>query len=262
MQNHLVMYSGGVGSYLTARRVIEQHGTENVHLLFADTKIEDPDLYRFLLQTSQAVGVRLTVLADGRTPWEVFRDVRFVGNSRVDPCSRILKRDLIRDYIEKNFSPERDVVYLGIDWTEGHRLDKARPHWEPWQVEAPMTQPPYLDKPEMLKVLEEQGIELPRLYKLGFPHNNCGGFCVKAGHAHFKLLAEKLPEVYEMHMAEEEATQEYLGKDVTVLRCRRKATVEANGGKPAPLSLRDFLRRTLEEDEEFDWGGCGCFSDF
>ncbi len=30
------------------------------------------------------------------------------------------------------------------------------------------------------------GIEPPRLYKMGFKHNNCGGACVKAGISQWK----------------------------------------------------------------------------
>ena len=41
---HLVMFSGGVGSWAAAKRVVERHGTEGVVLLFADTLIEDEDL--------------------------------------------------------------------------------------------------------------------------------------------------------------------------------------------------------------------------
>lgn len=260
--NHLVMYSGGVGSFHAALRVKERMAEgDTLHLLFSDTKIEDPDLYRFLLEGAHYLGVQLTVLQDGRTPWQVFRDVKFIGNSRIDPCSRILKRDIIRKYIEETFQPETSVVHLGIDWTERHRLDKAQPHRVPWRVEAPMTEEPYLDKEQMLTQMESLGIKRPRLYDMGFPHNNCGGFCVKAGHAHFKLLLQKLPEVYQQHVLEEELTREVLGKDVTVLRCRRNTSRALNDGKPMPLSLTDFKQRTLEEDENYDWGGCGCFND-
>lgn len=259
---HLVMFSGGVGSWATGKRVVEQYGPQNVELIFADTRMEDEDLYRFLLEAAHNIGARLKVLADGRTPWEVFQDVKFVGNSRVDPCSRILKRDLIRGYLEKHFSPEETVIYLGIDWTEIHRLEKAKPHWEPWTIRAPMCEKPYLDKNEMLAWLSREGIEIPRLYKLGFPHNNCGGFCVKAGHAHFEHLLRTLPERYAWHEKQEEVLREQLG-EVAVLRCRRKASrAQMPDGKAKPLPLSEFRLRVLDEEEQLDWGGCGCFSDF
>src|SRR6185312_3546767 len=51
-EKHVVFYSGGLGSFATALRVIEKHGTENLTLLFTDTLIEDHDLYRFIIETA------------------------------------------------------------------------------------------------------------------------------------------------------------------------------------------------------------------
>ena len=143
---HLVMFSGGSGSWATARRVVDKYGPENTRLIFADTKIEDEDLYRFVVETDQVLKEVLVTLADGRDPWQVFFDERFLGYSRVDPCSKILKRNLIRSWLEKNYpDPETVTIYLGIDWSEEHRYTKALPHWEPYTVKAPLCEPPLLD---------------------------------------------------------------------------------------------------------------------
>ena len=50
----------------------------------------------------------------------MFRDKRMLGNSRIDPCSRILKRELAAKWLKAN-APGATVV-VGIDWLEGHRL--------------------------------------------------------------------------------------------------------------------------------------------
>ena len=69
---YVVMYSGGVGSWAAAKRL----PPEDMTLLFADTKIEDEDLYRFLDESAKNVGAPLVKVQDGRTPWEVFKDKR------------------------------------------------------------------------------------------------------------------------------------------------------------------------------------------
>ncbi len=256
--SHVVSFSGGAGSWYAARRVVEQYGSDNVYLLFADTKIEDEDLYRFVNEAAANTGASLLQISDGRTPWDVFRDVRFLGNTRIDPCSRILKRDLIRDYLAANFDPMRTVIYLGIDWTERHRFDRATTHWRPWTVKAPLCDPPYIDREDMFREMEQvHGIRRPRLYDMGFSHNNCGGFCVKAGQASFKRLLQKLPARYREHEEQEENLRTHLGKDIAVLRDRR-------GGTFKPMTLRQFRER-LEADPSFevdpyDEGGCGCFT--
>lgn len=247
---HVVMFSGGAGSWATARRVIDR-GIDPV-LLFADTRMEDEDLYRFLSDCERDLGRPVTRIAEGRTPWEVFRDRRFLGNSRVDPCSEALKREPIKRWLAQHCDPADTVCYVGIDWTEEHRYTrlKARHAEQGWRYEAPLCEAPFLSKDDVLRALRERGIEPPRLYALGFPHNNCGGFCVKAGQAHFRNLLKQLPERYAYHEAQEEALRAHLGKDVAILTDR-------TGGKRKPLPLAEFRKR--QEFDPYEWGGCGCF---
>lgn len=249
------MFSGGVGSWAAAKRVAEKHGTQDMVLLFTDTKIEDVDLYRFLDEAAADVGAPLVKIAEGRTPWEVFRDKRFLGNTRVDLCSRVLKRELADAWIAEHYQPDEVIVYVGIDWTEIHRYERMAPRKLPYVYQAPLIEEPYWTKSQWLDELREAGIEPPRLYELGFPHNNCGGGCVKAGQGHFGLLLEKLPEVYAEWEANEESLREELG-DVAILRDRR-------GGTTKPLTLR-ALRERIQGGRYYDrddFGGCGCFLD-
>lgn len=249
------MFSGGAGSWMTARRVAEKHGTDGLVLLFADTLIEDADLYRFLDDAARDIGVPITKVADGRTPWQVFRDVRFLGNTRIDPCSRVLKRELLDAWLVANCDPADTTVYLGFDWTEPHRFHGTAERMKPWRVEAPLCGPPYLTKRQILDAMKAARICPPRLYTLGFPHNNCGGFCVKAGQAHFRLLLETMPERYAEHEAQEEAFRAFVGKDVTVMRDRAD-------GETRPLTMREFRERLQRQPglfDKHDWGGCGCF---
>lgn len=251
---HVIMYSGGAGSWATAKRVAANVSGEVV-LLFADTKMEDEDLHRFLDQSSESLGLELVTIADGRDPWQVFTDVRFMGNTRVDPCSRVLKRELLDRWMIDNCDPETTTIHLGIDWQEAHRYRAAKGRMSGWEVRAPMVDASFLTKDGMLDAMRADGIEPPRLYAMGFPHNNCGGFCVKAGQAHFRLLLEKMPERYAYHEAQEEALRRHLEKDVAVMRDR-------SGGETKPLTMRAFRERIQGGDEydQYDWGGCGCFS--
>jgi len=251
------MFSGGVGSWAAAKRVAERHGTADLTLLFADTKMEDEDLYRFLDQASKNVGGQLVRLVEGRTPWEVFFDVRFLGNSRNDPCSRVLKRNIADKWFDDNCTPEDTRVYVGIDWTEKHRIDRLAERRAPWVYSAPMCDPPYLSKADMLAWLKREGIAPPRLYEMGFSHNNCGGFCIKAGIGHFANLLRTMPERYAYHEAKEQEIREYLGRgDITVVR-------DWATRPPKNITLR-ALRERIEagaQIDAFDVGGCGCFVD-
>lgn len=250
---HVVFYSGGIASYIAAKRVAAAWGKENTVLLFTDTKYEHEDLYRFLDETEARLGCTLVRIADGRTPWEVFRDVKFLGNSQVDPCSRILKRDISKRWVLDNCAdPAGCVLYLGLNHDEAHRLERSKRFWSPYRVESPLMAE-RMSKADMLAECRRDGVAPPELYELGFTHNNCGGFCIKAGHAHFKHLLRVLPEKYAECEAEEAKLRETLG-DVAVLRDRRN-------GSTRPLTLTELRSRSRQDCDYLDWGGCGCFGD-
>jgi len=223
-----------------------------VTLLFADTMMEDDDLYRFNRDVEKYLGIKITRIADGRNPWELFLDRKFMGSVQFDICSQTLKRDLLDKWIRKNAKPHDCTVYVGLDWTEQHRVDRMKNLCKEWKVEAPMSEEPYWDKPEMIRQLVKIGIREPILYSMGFPHNNCGGFCIKAGQAHFAHLLKMMPKRYAWHEHQEAMMRQKLGH-FAILRDRR-------GGQNVPLTLETLRIRiaTGEKFDRFEWGGCGC----
>lgn len=260
---HIIMTSGGVGSAVTLKMVVETYGKENVISLFADTMMEDEDLYRFLEEVHNKLEVPLTRVADGRNPWEVFRDVRFVGNSRVDPCSRVLKRQFLDDWIKARYLPQDVIVWVGIDCSEVHRLRRLEVRKLPYVYRSILVERDInLSETYKDQFYTSLSIQKPHLYSLGFSHNNCGGFCVKAGLGQFRNLFEKLPARYLAH----EKTQEQLMAENPNLRPFLRKQVK---GEVRYLTLREFREEFLESeevdnsdlisiDEMLEGGGCGC----
>lgn len=312
---HVVFFSGGIGSWATAKRVIQRHGKQNTILLFTDTMIEDNDLYRFMLEAVQEMynvdysdlvdrmrtlpevghstmderkktltetaieagkrNANFVWIAEGRDPWDIFFDQKFLGNSRIAQCSHELKQKESAKYIKQAFKPtnrptntkkagrewdadakEFATLYLGIDWTEEHRTKAPVKNWFPFEVKFPMCEEPLREKSELIEELNATGIETPKLYELGFAHNNCGGFCVRAGQGHFITLLETKPDLFKYHEEREQEIREHIGKDVSILkRVRNKQTQR--------LTLKQ-LREEYEAQgaksiDLFDIGGCGCF---
>lgn len=260
---HVNNMSGGVCSFWSSNRVIHRHGKAGVVNLFADVGMEDEDLYRFNNEAAEYLGVPITRISVGLTPWELFRKEGMIGNSRAPICSVKLKREPLDEWCRANTLEMTATLYIGIDWTEEHRLTAMRSRMPAWRIEAPMCEAPLWSKCQMLDELRVIGIEPPRLYKFGFPHNNCGGFCVKAGQAQFALLLRTMPERYRFHEEQEEAARQQFKSEgrssweFSVLSDRR------GGGPKKPLTLRQ-LRERIEAGESFDrhdWGGCGCALD-
>ena len=253
---HIVFFSSGIGSWVAAKRVVERHGAEQVALLFADTGIEDEDNYRFLHEAAENIGAPLHIVADGRTPWDVFKDRRWIGNSRVAQCSEELKQKTCKKWLAEHDPEGLATLYVGIDWTEVHRIPAIEKGWSPRTVLAPLCEAPYLDKRIMIDMAKAAGIEPPRLYSLGFSHANCGGFCVRGGQGHFATLLRAFPDRYAEHEQKELDLRDYLETESTIL-------TEVVAGEKRGLTLRD-LRLRIEASEQVDMfsiGGCGCFTD-
>jgi 3'-phosphoadenosine 5'-phosphosulfate sulfotransferase (PAPS reductase)/FAD synthetase len=265
-KKHVVMFSGGIGSWATAQRVVAEHGPDDVVLLFADVKGdndnphlgEDEDVYRFINDVTASLGCQLVTLTEGRSIWQVFTDKRFLGNSRLANCSHLLKQKPTREWLIKHCDPAGTTVYVGISWDEIHRLRAIEEAYASFgfTVKAPLCDPPYHDKADLIQACRDSGVEPPSSYAAGYPHANCGGACVRAGKAQWKLLMNTNRDRYLYHEEQEQKLRDHLGKDVTILR-------EQVAGEKVRLTLRAFREREevgiTDEDAELDFGGCGCF---
>ena len=152
-------------------------------------------------------------------------------------------------------NPDDAVVILGMDGIEDcNRVERAAKNQLPYKTWFPLLEEPIVMKSHISKQLKEIGIDRPKLYDLGFSHNNCGGFCIKAGFGQFAHLLKVLPERYAHHEQKEQEFREFIGKDVSILRDRRDKTT-------TPMTLESFRKR-VENGEEFayDTGWeCLCF---
>lgn len=249
-------FSGGASSYVAAKFAIEEFGHDSLSLVFADTKTEDEDLYRFLDDCEQKLRHEVIRISDGRDIWGVFFKERLLGNSRIDPCSKILKRKLLDKWRKDNCTSNLTLV-IGYDATEGHRLENLQRRMSPGiVVRAPLMERG-IWREQVHAIVEADGLRLPRLYGMGFVHNNCGGFCVKAGQASFALLLEQIPDRYAYHEAKEEEFRAFIGRNVSVMRDR-------SGGSSTPLTMREFRERhELDSStvDRSDLGGCMCMED-
>lgn len=269
---HIISYSGGMGSFAEAKSCCDKYGPENVLCIFADVHMEDPDTYRFIFETLEFLKCRSHYISQNKNPWELFKEKRFIGNTRVDICSSQLKRNPINNFIKENFCTsfkemtyhrnkpatyetrwKSDIaeIHLGIDYSEYHRLQETQKIMRPLIYRSTLVEEGRIIPKDYS---EQFGIKKPALYNLGFPHNNCGGFCVKAGLGQFKMLWEKLPERYAWHEQQEQETLALGG--LPFLKIRRK-------DKPTRyISLKEYREEFLEtnkaEEDTFDIGGCGC----
>lgn len=172
--------------------------------------------------------------------WDAFNHTGRMGNSLADPCSRMLKRETMLRYMQDYYDPAHTVIHVGITADEIDRMLAIRKNWarNGWQIEAPLSNYPNR------AASNERSLELlgwvPFVYSWGGSHNNCNGFCVKAGHAQMARLLHYAPDVFYYHARRELEFQQTHGTNATIMRNR----VTVNGEVISiPLRLIDFAKR-------------------
>lgn len=216
----------------------------------------------------------LTWLVGGRDPWEIFRDEHFLGNSNIDPCSKLAKRKIADAWRigschrEGELFAPADHFAVGIGDHEAHRFDDGaggglgpRMSADGWLYHAPLLTEPQPGEFELFYApLEAIGPTPPRLYGLGYKHNNCGGFCCKAGHAHWQNRFIIQPDRFAYDAMMERKLIAFLGQDVAMLADRR------GGEGKRPMSLDSFEERLRADpsvtfDQQPGESGCGCMTE-
>lgn len=248
---YAVSLSGGLSSFMCAELLRRE--SADFDLIFCDTLSEDRDLYRFLDDQEHYFGKKIIVLSQGMDIWQAQEKVSYQANSRNDPCSRVLKREPFKKYMRENYSPDDTTIVIGIGHKEKHRTKDFERNHAPFKVIAPLTELTYTND-DIADICEAAGFNAPELYNYDFPHNNCGGFCVKAGQKQAALLLKHKPHTYRWHEEKQEILFERMGKKHPTIR----KTVD---GVMTYLSLREF-REFLESGgapEMYDEGGCACF---
>lgn len=228
-KKYIVSVSGGLTSIEAWRRCLEKHGKENTVPVFADVGTviengrvvsgEDEDLFRFLSDAEHYLGQKCHRIQHPKYKciWDAFFGERYVTNGRIDTCSKFLKREVLRKFFEQ-FT---DAVWVvGFSWVEIDRMEDFRKH-QP-KVWFPLAETPIVTSKSLADWWREKGIEPPRMYTLGFSHNNCGGLCYKAGLGQAYDVWRLTPWRYEYNERMQEKFLAEISPHGTFLRRKKK----------------------------------------
>lgn len=255
---------GFTSSALMPRVLLEQYDKDQIHFINCVLPNEHPDMWRLFDAVEEELGIEITYIAyhpenkwqyvkkEDRTnkdllytPFDIFFEVAFMGNSRNDPCSRMLKRETILNYVTHNFNPDDTEIAVGIHAEELERAVAIRRNWENngWTIIFPIIENDHLTREQEIERMREwYGVSLD-LYEKNFEHNNCAGACVKAGQRQWAQLWYHYPEVYmeweNLESRWNDRFAEQYGREYTILRITRN-------GKRHYISLREFRETILE----------------
>lgn len=244
----IVNVSGGNGSALSLLRVIDRYGTSDVLARFADTKREDPSLYRFLDELELVAGVNIERLSDGRDIWDVFQGELMFTSPANGGCiaSHRLKKLVLRKHLaDIGATPETSLIYIGYDITEPDRCERLRTSGAPWQFEFPLHWPLKVVRCDIDDELRRRGLSPCDMYERGYDHANCGGTCVLAGAKQWSMVLRDYPERFNVAEKREADTMRAMADRGRVPQSILK---DRRGGRTVNLPLSQ-LRREVESGE-------------
>lgn len=188
----LCQFSCGAASAIAAKLILLKYGeTHVVHVVNAYIEEEHKDNRRFLADCEKWFGRKIVVLKDekyGASAHEVFKRSNFIKNRFTALCSKKLKAEVL-----KAFSLPSDVMVLGYTAEEQNRYDRFL---DANNIEciAPLIDAG-LSKADCLAMLQNAGLELPEMYKMGYNNANCIG-CVKGGMGYWNKIRVDFPEQF------------------------------------------------------------------
>lgn len=196
-QDIVVWFSCGAASAVAAKKTIEKYGAaNNVRVVNNPIKEEDEDNRRFLLEIEQWLGVKIELAINDdfpdcscKTVWE---KRRFMVHRHGAPCTLLLKKTA-----RYKFEADNDIDWhvLGFVYGEEDRHDYFK-HNETDRI-LPVLINEKLTKGDCFQIVQEAGVELPRVYHQGYPNANCIG-CIKATSPTYWNHVRKMhPEVFE-----------------------------------------------------------------
>lgn len=218
--------ASAVATYLALKKYGDRVTIANIYI-----KDEHEDNARFLADCERWYGRQIIQLRNdeyGASVDEVIERRRYLSGPQGAPCTGLLKK--VPRYA---FQLPDDLHVFGYTIEEQSRARRAVEQNPEIDMEFPLIDA-MLTKQDCFAMVNEVGIELPAMYKLGFDNNNCIG-CVKSGSPRYwNRIRQHFPDVFARRATQERTYNHAL--------CRV-------GGVPVFL---DELPVTVVEDDGVD----------
>jgi hypothetical protein len=196
MERVAVWFSCGAASAVAAKKTIELYGnTHEIRVVNNPVIEEDADNVRFLHDIQQWLGLKIEFAVNSKFPScsavDVWNKRNFMSGPLGAPCTIELKKHARQEW-EATHKPDWHV--LGFTAEEKSRYDRfiltERDNVLPVLIDAGIT------KQDCIDILTAEGIDIPHIYKQGYPNANCIG-CVKAtSPTYWNLVRKQHPEIF------------------------------------------------------------------
>lgn len=192
----IIWWSAGVTSAVMTKIALNKFS--DCVIVFIVTGSEEADTFRFLRDCEKWYNHKIEVMRNSHfeNHIDVCRTKRFLNSPTGAPCTFQLKKMVRYEYEKQIGDWERQC--FGFDFSEVQRALRFSEQNPVARMCAPLIEAG-LTKENCLAILQQNHIEIPKMYRLGFHNNNCVG-CVKGGKGYWALIRKCFPTRFEQMM--------------------------------------------------------------
>ena len=187
----LVWFSCGITSAAAAKITLEKY--PDAEILYCDVlSDEHPDNLRFLRDVERWLGKEIRILSSDKYSgiYDVFEKTGWLYGHGMARCTIELKRA-----VREKYQQSGDVHIFGFSVEEQNRIARFSRDNPDLFLLFPLVDSGKT-KADCLDMIRAAGIELPKMYKLGYKNNNCVG-CIKGGKGYWNKIRVDFPEIFE-----------------------------------------------------------------
>jgi len=197
----IAWWSGGITSAVACKYALDDY--ENVKIVYIETGSHHEDHERFRRDCEKWYGQQIEVIRSHKYEdvFDVIESTRYINGPTGARCTTELKKQ-VRKKFERNNDILQQVWGFEYNPKEINRAKRfvAR---NGGTHQFPLINRK-INKPDAMNIMQQAGIEIPEMYKLGYHNSNCIG-CVKGGQGYWNKIRKDFPEVFdEMSRIEQE----------------------------------------------------------
>lgn len=181
-KKYVCWFSCGVASAVATKIFLTQNLNIDIDIINIPIENEHSDNARFLKDCEKWFGQKIKQYNKFKDIYDVFEKIKWINGINGASCTHNLKGSVYKEYGKKyDF---KIIRFTAEENNRAKRLTTIRGD----RFIYPLIEQGIL-KSDCLGEVAGANIEIPTMYKLGFPNNNCIG-CVKGGAGYWKAFSK------------------------------------------------------------------------
>ena len=189
-------FSCGAASAVATKLTLTKYPNRTLIVYNDMFESEHPDNLRFFNECQNWFNHKIIILKQPKykTIWDCFIGERYLVGPKGAKCTVLMKK-----VPRFKFQLADDIHVLGYHYGESNRITNFINYNPEILTYFPLIKNK-LDRSDCYAILDQAGIDIPTIYKLGFNGNNCLG-CVKCGAGYWNKLRKHFPQQFNLMAA-------------------------------------------------------------